>query len=326
MGVGDLYFYRKPVEHIKEIQCYESPACAPASTNVLTLPFDLYAAHISTKRAAQVKDHESLLDATVRIINMPLNLLASVGYSAWYGSALELFKSPWIKTACVATAIFGFVFCLGEAVIEGLSIKRILEFRDRLQIGKEEDFVKDAERFKEPYLKAIGWMNYEEMKLLARHDPKRAYLLKNMRYLRGQYLQVPHGKESELLGRKRLLARRIRPNLAFRADREVPEIIHKLKSHRKEIVAEGMQEAENLMQAIDEQTKRKIVTHIIGITTLLTTALGLGLWGIGALPMVSFVALIIGFVAGAVRLGYINLHLDVQSRPKDPESSPSEPL
>ena len=109
--------------HCSKYSLYEPPKFPnyPGTSNILTIPYDLFQTARAAYRAAKSGDREEFAIATLRLSGIPANLASCVGCAMSYGIMFNLISST-LKLVLPILSGAGVALCLFETTVHGLGL------------------------------------------------------------------------------------------------------------------------------------------------------------------------------------------------------------
>lgn len=123
----------------------------PGALNLLHFPFDLISTTSALIKAKSMGDKEAEIDATLRLSSLPLNALSSLSDFATFlvqvGTLVSyirgtLFSLRFSPNFLASMNIVGLILCFIESIVEGLAIKRQVNFLSHFHLNTSDKIEK----------------------------------------------------------------------------------------------------------------------------------------------------------------------------------------
>lgn len=122
-----------PLEKKEEkVSVASSVTGMPGVSNLLLFPFEAVHTVNTIRKAHRIRDLETTLDATIKIVSVPFMIGNGLGVSADTMAEIHLIQPHTIAAVSLAGTIAGIILCSLEFIIEGLSFLQISWFEGYL--------------------------------------------------------------------------------------------------------------------------------------------------------------------------------------------------
>lgn len=116
----------------EQINPYEPGAVSnyPGGSNILYIPGDFYFTIKALVESVKHSDNEEIVDATTRLVGIPVNAVSATGIITGYGVGFGFISHiPWYLTPI--TMIMGIVLCIVEGLVDIVSLIRQNRFENK---------------------------------------------------------------------------------------------------------------------------------------------------------------------------------------------------
>ncbi len=238
-------------------------ANVPGLASLIYTPIDLFHASEAWIKAEEIGDEEAKEDLKVRFAGMPLALcygvlslfttLSQVG--TFLKIPMDLLPPSVLALLGLPATFLGVGVCAVEAVFESIGICRQVDLLDGLHHSTDpEKQIEDLQKIQKRFLSSLT--------------------------------------EAEAVKKKTDLARRVHPWLAEEIERDLKPLLEGLHHADSAVRKAAQKKTEELLDNLDIQAKKKLLIHIVGLTALILSAIGL-IAGLAACPFLA-VAVLLG--------------------------------
>lgn len=280
---------------------------------VVKIPYNITSDTIKWTKAYLRKDEEAQIEAVSDVataldisISSTNTLFHVIAYATVFFrshmSKLPKFHHPFIiKALTLPIATIGLILCFFEAIYEVYSIYKITKLM--IELNREEN-----KNSRQTLLKRLRKLNDKYFSLNSDEVLKITLVLKKQfPNLSTEKLQKKFDKKAikYLQIKFAQLARRISPWCATKVLLELKCIIKQLEDSDEQVQNEGIDQATRLIQAINQQSLKKLLIHLLGLIVILITIIGLSFM-IAGLSATGILIPLLGVVgAGLALLRYL---------------------
>ncbi|MFI5333581.1 MAG: hypothetical protein ACHQT8_00235 [Chlamydiales bacterium] len=226
----------------------------PSVTNIFWGPMSLFTSLVGLYRAKRANDQEGVLDAQLKLIGAPFNILhaLALAFSAFVRVCFLIHETlakslePALLLLGIPTVVLGLGLCLVEGMYETICLARSigLTFHTGSQNDGQEAVIHNLEYFEASHLPPEA-VEIDQVAGEARAQLRR-----------------------EAMTKRATLDRRVGFTCAEQVRTELRPILARLRDPDEVNPQAALDDAKDLLRSIDIQAKKKIIIHLVGLAAI----------------------------------------------------------